>query len=73
MKINQVEQLAGITKGNIRFYEKEGLISPGRNSENGYREYGDEEVARLQQIKLMRKLGVPLEEIRAMLSGSHTV
>ncbi|MDE6280859.1 MAG: MerR family DNA-binding transcriptional regulator, partial [Oscillospiraceae bacterium] len=25
MKINQVEQLVGITKGNIRFYEKEGL------------------------------------------------
>ena len=29
MKINQVEQLVGITKGNIRFYEKEGLLTPG--------------------------------------------
>ena len=29
MKINQVEQLVGITKGNIRFYEKEGLPPPG--------------------------------------------
>ena len=28
MKINQVEQLVGITKGNIRFYEKEGLLTP---------------------------------------------
>ena len=27
MKINQVEQLVGITKGNIRFYEKEGPVS----------------------------------------------
>ena len=33
MKINQVEQLVGITKKNIRFYEKEGLLSPERNSE----------------------------------------
>ena len=32
MKINQVEQLVGITKGNIRFYEKEGLLTPGRNN-----------------------------------------
>ena len=44
MKINQVEQLAGITKGNIRFYEKEGLLTPGRNSENGYREYTEADV-----------------------------
>ena len=73
MKINEVEALVGITKKNIRFYEEQGLLAPRRNSENGYREYGSEEVARLQQIKLMRKLGVPLEEIRAMLSGSHTV
>ena len=36
MKINQVEQLVGITKKNIRFYEEQGLLSPGRNRENGY-------------------------------------
>jgi DNA-binding transcriptional MerR regulator len=73
VKINEVEALVGITKKNIRFYEEQGLLAPRRNSENGYREYGAGEVARLQQIKLMRKLGVPLDEIRAMLSGSHTV
>ena len=73
MKINEVETLVGITKKNIRFYEEQGLLAPRRNSDNGYREYGPEEVKRLQQIKLMRKLGVPLEEIRAMLSGNHTL
>ncbi len=73
MKINEVEARVGITKKNIRFYEEQGLLFPRRNSENGYREYGEEEVAALQQIKLMRKLGVPLEEIRRMLSGEHTL
>ena len=63
----------GITKKNIRFYEAEGLLTPRRNSENGYRDYGEAEVAALRQIKLMRKLGVPLEEIRQMQSGVHTV
>ena len=72
MKINEVEALVGITKKNIRFYEEQGLISPRRNSENGYREYGPREVDQLRQVKLLRKLGVPLEEIRKMQSGTHT-
>ena len=73
MKINEVEALVGITRKNIRFYEAEGLLTPRRNSENGYRDYGAAEVAVLRQIKLMRKLGVSLEEIRQMQSGTHTV
>ena len=73
MKINEVEALVGITRKNIRFYESEGLLTPRRNSENGYRDYGEGEVRTLLQIKLMRKLGVSLEEIRRMQSGAHTV
>ena len=73
MKINEVEALVGITKKNIRFYEAEGLLTPRRNSENGYRDYGEAEVEALRRIKLLRKLGLPLEEIRQMQSGTHTV
>ena len=73
MKINEVEALVGITKKNIRFYEDQGLLSPKRNSENSYREYGEEEVQTPRRIKLLRKLGVPIEEIRQMFIGTHTV
>ena len=73
MKINEVEVQVGITKKNIRFYEAQGLLTPRRNSENGYRDYGPEEVEALRQIKLLRKLGVPLEEIRRMQTGSSTI
>ena len=73
VKINEVEAQVGITKKNIRFYEAQGLLSPRRNSDNGYRDYGTEEVQILRQIKLLRKLGVPLEEIRRMQSGKITV
>lgn len=66
MKINEVETLVGITKRNIRFYEKEGLLAPGRDSANGYRNYGEEEIQILYRIKLLRKLDVPLEEIRKL-------
>jgi len=73
VKINEVEALVGITKKNIRFYEEKGLLSPSRNSENGYREYGQGEVDTLRRIKLLRKLGVPIEEIRRMQEGKQTV
>ena len=70
MKIKQVEELVGITKKNIRFYEEQGLLNPGR-AENGYREYSSDDVQRLKQIKFLRKLGVPIEEIRRVLTGER--
>ena len=73
MKINEVEALVGITKKNIRFYEEKGLLCPVRNSENGYRDYGQAEVEELRRIKLLRKLGLPIEEIRRMQEGTQTV
>lgn len=73
MKINEVEKLIGITKKNIRFYEEQGLLCPRRNPENGYRDYGDEDVELLRRIRLLRKLDVPIDEIRLMFSGSHTL
>ncbi|MEG2421529.1 MAG: MerR family transcriptional regulator [Oscillospiraceae bacterium] len=73
MKINEVEQAVGITKGNIRFYEREGLLTPGRNSENGYRDYSAEDILLLKKIKLFRKLALPMEEIRKLEGGHLTV
>ena len=69
MKINQVEELTGITKKNIRFYESEGLIAPGRDPANGYREYDLENVRALLGIKLLRKLDVSCEKIRELQEG----
>ena len=73
MKINEVEKIIGITKKNIRFYEEQGLLSPSRNRENGYREYAEADLEILEQIKLFRKLGLPIEEIRSMQKGYSTV
>lgn len=73
MKINQAEQIVGITKKNIRFYEEQGLLHPSRNLENGYRDYSEQDVAVLYQIKLLRKLSVPIEEIRSLLENRLTL
>lgn len=69
MKINQVEELTGITKKNIRFYESEGLIAPRRDPANGYREYSLEDADTLRRIKLLRKLDVSCEKIRKLQEG----
>ena len=73
MKIHEVEQLVGITKRNIRFYEKEGLLTTGRNADNGYRNYEDGDVEVLRKIKLLRKLDVPMDAIRKMQQGALTL
>lgn len=69
MNIKDVETLTGITKQNIRFYEKKGLLTPERNQENSYREYSDADVERLKRIKILRRIDVPIEQIRRILEG----
>ena len=49
MKIKQVEELVGITRKNIRFYEEQGLLSVER-AENGYREYSLKEKLTLEEL-----------------------
>ena len=73
MRINKVEELVGISKKNIRFYEEKGLLNPKRNTENGYRDYSEEDVETLRKIKLFRQLSVPIEEILKLQQGYLTL
>lgn len=67
MNINEVEKLTNISKYNIRFYEKIGLIKPKRNKTNDYREYSDIDIETLEKIKLFRLLAFSIEEIEKIL------
>lgn len=69
MHINDVERAIGVSKKNIRFYEEKGLLTPRRETGNGYRTYSEDDVARLARIKLLRKLDMPLALIGDMLEG----
>lgn len=62
MNIQEVEKKTNLTRANIRFYEKQGLLEPLRKA-NGYRDYSSDDVNTLLKIKLMRELGVSIEEI----------
>ncbi len=69
MNIKQAQELTGISRENIRFYEREGLIRPDRNPENDYRDYGPEDVRRLKIIRMLRMLDMPLEDVGKVLGG----
>ncbi len=69
MTVKEVEALSGMPRANIRFYEAEGLLTPARNA-NGYRDYSQEDVAVLQRIRLLRLLGLPIEDIKGLQSGA---
>ena len=70
MTIRELETKTGLDRGNIRFYEREGLIAPVRQ-ENGYRDYSEEDMALLKKIKLLRRLDFSLDAIRALRDGEE--
>lgn len=66
MTIKEIEQITGLSRSNIRFYEKEKLINPVRNPNNGYREYSEEDVNIIKKIAYLRTLGISVENIRRL-------
>ncbi|WP_295630173.1 MerR family transcriptional regulator [uncultured Intestinimonas sp.] len=69
MHIAQLEEALELSRASIRFYEKEGLLSPERLA-NGYRDYSEEDLETLRRVKLLRALGLPLEDIKALQAGT---
>lgn len=55
----------------IRYYESIGLVIPAARRDNGYRDYGDDDVAILQFVRRTRDLGFSLDEVAALLALWH--
>ena len=70
MNIKAAEERSGVSRQNIRFYEREGLLTPDRNPENDYREYGENHVDILKRIRVMRMVDMPLDQIKQVLEGT---
>ena len=73
ISINQVEKMTGVSKRNIRFYEKEGLLLPKRDNGNGYRVYDETDIWRIKVIKMLRMVDMPLEEIQKVLEEDRSL
>ncbi|MBE6963954.1 MAG: MerR family transcriptional regulator [Ruminococcaceae bacterium] len=64
----EIESRSGVARANIRYYEAEGLLHPAREK-NGYRDYSEKDLEILEKIKLLRRLGVTIEELKALCAG----
>ncbi|WP_461207720.1 MerR family transcriptional regulator [Clostridium sp. DL1XJH146] len=69
MRIKEVEEITGLPAKTIRFYESKGLISVKR-SHNSYREYDEDTVKELKEIKLFRKLDISIADINEWKDGN---
>jgi len=66
--VKQLSDLAGVSVRTLHYYDEIGLLKPDSIRPNGYREYGDEAVMRLQQILFYRELDLNLEDIKAIVT-----
>ena len=73
MTIKDVEERTGLSRSNVRFYEKEKLVEPSRNESNGYRDYSENDVENIKKIAYLRTLGISIEDIRSIISGKVTL
>lgn len=62
-------KLAGVSTRTLRYYDEIGILKPARINSSGYRIYGQKEVDILQQILFYRELGVPLDEIKQLMTS----
>ena len=66
-KIGEAATKSGVSAANIRFYEKEMLLSPQARGDNSYRMYSDSDIHRLRFIRACRALDMSLSEVRTLL------
>jgi MerR family transcriptional regulator, thiopeptide resistance regulator len=67
-KVQEFAELAGVTVRALHHYDRLGLLKPGGRTQSGYRLYNDSDLARLEQIVVLKFLGLPLKEIRELLT-----
>ncbi|RKN51234.1 heavy metal-responsive transcriptional regulator [Micromonospora endolithica] len=67
MRIGELAAATGTTTKTLRFYEDAGLLHPAGRTPAGYREYGQDAVARLDFIRRGRAASLTLAQIREVL------
>jgi DNA-binding transcriptional MerR regulator len=66
--VKQLADLAGVSVRTLHYYDEAGILKPEYRLSNGYRQYSEEAVIRLQQIMFFRELGFKLDEIKKIVS-----
>jgi DNA-binding transcriptional MerR regulator len=67
MQVKQIAGSLGITAETVRYYTRIGLVTPFKNSLNGYKDYSEADIQRLRFIVNARHLGFSIEDIAAII------
>lgn len=67
--IQQLAKLAGVSVRTLHYYDELVLLRPSRQARNGYRQYAEEELLKLQQILFFRELDFSLADIARMMAS----
>ncbi|MFI7640243.1 MerR family transcriptional regulator [Nonomuraea sp. NPDC049400] len=70
MRIGDLAHRTGVSRRLLRYYEEQGLLRPVRMP-NGYREYGEPDVAAVRHIRTMLAAGLPTAVIARLLDCVH--
>ncbi len=70
LQIGEVAKLIGVSPKTIRYYHQIGLLAEPKRTEGGYRLYAAHDLLRLQRIRRLRSLGLPLDRIKEILGES---
>ena len=68
MNIGKAAKLSNLTVKTVRYYADIGLVSPVKNSKTGYRDFSEDDVARLQFVSKARKFNFTIQECEELLS-----
>jgi len=68
MRINEVVKITGVSARTLQYYDEIGLLIP-QKLDNGYRDYSEENLEKLQKILFYRFLKFKLNDIRELLEG----
>ena len=67
MQIGEAARRAGLTVKTVRYYANIGMVTPRQNPDTGYRDYGEDDVAKLQFVGKARRFDFSVEECRELL------
>ncbi len=68
MRIGELSKSTGFQVETLRYYEKQGLITPVSRTEAGYRQYDQESLKQLQFVRKAKSVGFSLNEITELLT-----
>jgi len=74
MRISELAERVGVATSTVRYYERIGLLSGPSRTASGYRDYGEDDAARLLFVTRARRMGLSCDQVDTLLgiwAGSH--